>query len=132
MLNVTLPIYWVQEFKTKPDKTILVGLNHYRNAHYYIKNKMKQDFHELVSNQLKNAEPITGQYKVHTKLYYKNPSSDGRNIVPMIEKFLLDALQELDLVSNDNVKLDVGGSWEVVEQDKENPRCEIQIKETNG
>jgi len=128
MLNVTLPIYWTNHKKTKPSTTHLVGLNFYRNAHYHTQNKMKQDFHELVHNQLQTAEPIKEAYKLHTKLYYKNPSCDGRNIVPMIEKFLLDALQELSLISNDNVKFDMGGTWEVIEQSKENPRCEITIK----
>lgn len=90
---------------------------------------MKQDFHELIKNQL-NGETIAGKFTVHTKLYYKNPSSDGRNVVPMVEKFLLDALQEAGVIVNDNVKYDMGGSWEVAGQDKLNPRVEITIEET--
>lgn len=127
-----LPIYWTQHFKRKKDKTTLVGLNFYRNAPYFIQNKMKQDFHELVLNQVQALEKPIESYTLHTDLYYKNPSCDGRNVVPMIEKFVLDALQG-PVTSNDNVKCDLGGSWEVVEQDKENPRVEITLteKETN-
>lgn len=128
MLNLVLPIYWTNHKKTKSSTIHMVGLNFYRNAFYHVQNKMKQDFHELVHNQLKDAKPIEGAYTLHTKLYYKNPSCDGRNIVPMVEKFTLDALQDLNLISNDNVKLDIGGSWEVSGQDKENPRVEITIQ----
>lgn len=31
-MTVILPIYYTQEFKTKPNKTSLVGMNLYRNA----------------------------------------------------------------------------------------------------
>ena len=127
MINITLPIYYTQEFKTKKDKTFLIGLNWERNAHFFIKSEVKRHFHDLVINQI---IPISNPYTLfttHTKLYYKNPSCDGSNIIPMIHKYLLDALQECKVLSNDSVKYEMGGSWEVVGQDKLNPRCEITI-----
>lgn len=30
MLNFTLPIYWTKQFKTKPNKTHLAGMNWFR------------------------------------------------------------------------------------------------------
>lgn len=126
MISFELPIYWTQTYKTKPDKTVLVGMNFYRNAHHFAQNKMKKDFHELVCRQLKN-DCVDDQYTLHIKLYYKNVTCDGSNIAALIEKFSLDALQEHKAVTNDNVKFHMGTTWEVIGQDKDNPRCEVTV-----
>lgn len=127
-LKLTLDIYWTQEFKTKKDKTWLVGLNNYRNWHYHTSSKWKQDFHQLVIDQLPDNLPTFTRYTINYKLYYKR-SCDGSNIVPLIEKVILDTLQEQGILTNDTVNYHLGSSWEVVEQDVDNPRCEIEIKE---
>ena len=126
MITIELPIYWTQHFKTKDDKTVLVGMNWYRNAYYHAQNKMKKDFHELVSKQLDDTV-IDGEFKLAIGIYYKNSSCDGANIAALIEKFTLDALQDNKTVVNDNVKYHKGSSWEVLGQDKQNPRCIISI-----
>lgn len=128
MDKVILPIYWINEKKTKKSTTHLCGMNFYRNAHYHIKNKMKKDIEELAIKQLKSFKPIENQYTVHYQLYYKTKSCDGSNIIALMEKFFLDALQ-VNTVSEDNVLNHIGSSWEVMELDKENPRCEITIKD---
>lgn len=127
-MEITLPIYWVNEKKSKKSTTHLVGMNFYRNAHYHIQNKMKKDFSELVKNQLTPDKTFT-TFKVTYKLYYKNPSCDGSNIIALMEKFMLDAIQELGVVENDNIKYHLGSTWQVIDQDKGNPRCEIEIEE---
>lgn len=124
--SVVLPIYWTQEYKTKPDKTILVGMNFYRNAHYHSQNKLKQYFHGLVISQLQN-HTFEGSFKLHISIYYKNSNCDGSNISALIEKFALDAFQEAGVVINDNVKYHKGTTWEIVEQDKEDPRCIVKV-----
>jgi hypothetical protein len=126
MINIELPIYWTQHFKTKNDKTVLVGMNWYRNAYYHSQNKMKKDFHELVAKQLDDTI-IDGEFKLDIGIYYKNSSCDGANIAALIEKFTLDALQDNKTVVNDNVKYHKGSSWKVLGQDKQNPRCIISI-----
>ncbi len=55
--------------------------------------------------------------------------SDAPNIVAVIDKFLLDALQESNVIENDNVQHYIRSSWEVVAQDRVNPRIEVEIKE---
>lgn len=126
--RITLPIYWTQTYKTKPDKTVLAGMNFYRNAHYHAQNSMKKDFHELVSNQLPN-DPGTydGSFRLELDIYYKNVNCDGANIAAIIEKFVLDSLQSLNIVINDNVKYHKGTTWRVLGQDKDNPRCEVTL-----
>jgi hypothetical protein len=126
MINIELPIYWTQHFKTKNDKTVLVGMNWYRNAYYHSQNKMKKDFHELVAKQLDDTI-IDGEFKLDIGIYYKNSSCDGANIAALIEKFTLDALQDNKTVVDDNVKYHKGSSWKVLGQDKQNPRCIISI-----
>ena len=127
-MQIELPIYWTKHFKTKPPKTILCGMNWYRNAHYIDQNNFKRDFSELVAKQV-NSCTIAPPFLLEIGLWYKNPSSDPSNIVPLIEKVLLDALQSSNVIENDNVKHHLGTCYTVLGQDKENPRCIITIKE---
>jgi Holliday junction resolvase RusA-like endonuclease len=128
MINITIPVYFTNVYKTKPSKTFLVSLNWYRNAFYHEQNKVKQYFHELIKEQLVgNTTAVPNQYKVSYSYYYKNGASDLANVTPMCSKWVNDVLQELDIVQNDNVKYLVGETHEVAAQDKENPRVEIQI-----
>jgi hypothetical protein len=126
-MTIVLPIYWTKTFKTKPDKTILCGMNWYRNAHHFDQNKWKKEFAEIVHQQLpQEFIPLT-TYKLFTKLYYKNPNCDGENITSLIHKVVLDALQEYNLAPQDSVKYHLGSAWVVEGQDKENPRAEITL-----
>ena len=126
-MTVTLPIYYTQEFKTKSNRTSLVGMNLYRNAHHFLQNNMKKHFQSLVIEQLPAVAEVLQQFTVTYKLYYKSPVCDGSNIIALIEKFYLDALKEHGLIADDNVKHHLGSSWTIIEQDKENPRVEVTI-----
>lgn len=128
-MTVILPIYYTQEFKTKPNKTSLVGMNLYRNAHYFLQNNMKKHFQDLVIEQLPSVVEVIQQFTVTYKLYYKSPVCDASNIVALIEKFYLDAIKEHGLIIDDNVNYHISSSWQVVAQDKTNPRIEVTIKE---
>ena len=128
-MTVVLPIYYIQEFKTKANKTHLVGMNLYRNAHHFLQNAMKKHFQELVLEQLPSVEQQLKQFTVDYKVYYKSPVCDGSNIVALIEKFYLDAIKTHGLISDDNVNYHLGSTWSVAGQDRENPRIEIAIKE---
>ena len=126
-MTVTLPIYYTQEFKTKSNKTSLVGMNLYRNAHHFLQNSMKKHFQSLVIEQLPAVAEVLQQFTVTYKLYYKSPVCDGSNIIAIIEKFYLDALKEHGLIADDNVKYHLGSSWTVEGQDKDNPRMEVTL-----
>lgn len=130
--KLTLPIYYTKHFKTKKDKTYLVGLNWFRNAHHFLQNEVKKHYHELVILLLMDFEDDRiGKYRIKYKLYYKNKASDMMNIVPMVDKFFNDALQEMGLIENDNVQFFGDCNIKVGGQDKENPRLEIEIEEIN-
>lgn len=125
-MQLELPIYWTQHFSKKPPKTTLVSMNWYRNAYYYAQNSMKKDFHELVHKQL-GEHKIEGKFRLNLDIYYKNVNCDGSNVAALIEKFVLDALQQSNTIVNDNVKYHIGSTWKVIGQSRDNPRCLITI-----
>ena len=124
---IVLPIYYTVEYKTKKDKTSLVGMNFYRNSHFQVLNKVKKYFDDIAQQQLRNLVPLTGAYKLTIVVYYKNSASDGSNIAAIAEKHILDSLQSGGIVINDNVKYHHGTTWSLGGVDKLNPRVEIEV-----
>jgi len=129
-IHITLPVYYTQTFKTKADKTFLVNLNWYRNAHYFIKNSVKQWFNTDIISQLtaQSAQPITGTYELAFVYYYKSVVSDLDNVCAMANKSFNDAAQAYGLVENDNVKFCRKSCYFVGGLDKLNPRVEVFIR----
>lgn len=125
---ISLPIYWTKGVRSP--STTLVSMNWYRNANYFDQSKFKRDFHELVINQLSGISPVTTTYVMHYNIYYKNPSCDGANIVALIEKVVLDSLQQARILTSDTVKHHLGSTWTIAGQDKLNPRVEVTISST--
>ena len=127
-MKIVLPIYWIQEFKTKNNKNWLVGMNNYRNWHHRVSHQFKLDFEELVYNQIPEDANKINLFETHYKVYYRR-KCDASNIVPLIEKVTLDALNKKDIIEDDNVEFHLASSWVVAGQDKDNPRCEVTIIE---
>lgn len=125
---ISLPIYYTKHFKTKPSKSFLVGLNWWRNAYHHEQNEVKKHYHALIAVSVLPS-PVSGPFQLEILLYYKNSASDGSNVCPMMEKYILDALQELNIVKQDNVKYHYGTIWSIGGQDTSNPRVEITLKE---
>jgi len=126
MIKLTLPVY----FNTG-SKTVLVGMNWSRNAHYHILNKVKKSYHEMVATRLSEFEKIDSKFTIKYTYFYKNSASDGGNVIAQIEKYLLDGMVSIGLVENDNVKYHIGSSWKVGEKDTAFPRVEIEIYGVN-
>lgn len=122
-INLSLPIYFGDTKKT------LLSLNWLQDAHYARRNKIKQSYHESVGKILPKDFSLKSPIGTHYKVYYKNKLCDANNIVAVTEKFLLDALQEHKAIEQDNVQHYIRSSWEVVGQDRENPRIEVEVKE---
>lgn len=119
-----LPIY----FQQTKSKTVLAGMNAYRNWHHHTQNKFKTTFSDLLIPQLAAYKPYNGQYAVEYTLYYKNPTCDLTNICSLSSKVFNDVLQAQGLVQNDNVKWLVKETFKVGQQDRINPRVEILCK----
>lgn len=120
---MTLPVYYKVD-----KKTILVGLNKYERMHHHPRNKMKQYYYALIAKTL-NKIPIKGKVKTEYVYYYKNSQSDAPNVVAVIDKVFMDALQENGVISEDNVTNYIGSTWSVGGQDKLNPRIEVRVIE---
>ena len=129
MIELTLPIYYTFEKKTKKDNKILVGMNWYRNAHFRNSNTVKQHYHRIIYKNATGWQRINDKYMVTYMLYPKNSNCDLMNVVSVIDKFLNDALQDCGMVVNDNIKYYKHMITKMVEVDKENPRIEIIIEE---
>ena len=125
MIKIDLPVYW----QVSRNKKIFIGMNWYQRADKYEINKVKQEFQNFVKLKLiKNKEKIKGEYEINYKYFYKRSDSDLKNVTSVVDKFLNDALQEIGIVENDNVKYFKKSINEVGNQDKENPRVETFIK----
>ena len=126
MIKCTLPVYWKQTVKQKT-KVTLLSLNWFRNSFYHQQNSVKKYFSELIKSQLVGVGSIGGQYSVTYTYYYKSSVSDLGNVCSMASKFFLDALQESELVTNDNVQYCIKEEYLVGGEDKNNPRIEITL-----
>ena len=122
MIKITLPVYY-----STPKKTILVGLNWYRNACYFEQNKVKQLYHELIVTQLANSSVKLKTYQITYVYHYKSKISDLANVCAMMSKFLNDALQSLNIVINDNVQFLLEETYCAGTHDPINPRIEATI-----
>ena len=128
-MKFNLPIYYTIHKKKKANKTILVGMNWYRNAHYQILNKVKIDYHHIVWAKTFNSTEKFTNYQIHYRLFYKNKQSDLMNIVSVIDKFVNDGLIQAGVVIDDNVGLYRKVTAEVGWQDRDTPRIEVLVEE---
>ena len=129
-IHITLPVYYTQTFKTKADKTFMVGMNWYRTAHHFIKNTVKIWFTDEILRQLRemDAQPIHGPYELAIIYHYKSKVSDLGNVCSLASKHANDAFEKYGLIENDNVKFCKKEAYYVGEPDKENPRVEIFVR----
>lgn len=126
MTTITLPIHYTQTFKTKKPKTILVGMNWYRNAHFLVSNKVKSHYHEMVWDILPRQKFT--KVRLEYRVFVGRRNTDGHNIRSVIEKFFLDSLVEGGYIADDSIDFVVGDTSSYY-LDKDNPRIEISIIE---
>ena len=125
---ISLPIYYSSKVKGR-QKLILVGMNIFMRMHYHPRNALIKHYYTLIKHQIRGVRSIKGKIAVHYSLFYKNKICDAPNVIAVIDKILLDALQEFGVIEQDDCQHYVKSSWEVVEQDRKNPRVEVTLFE---
>jgi len=124
-IKLTLPVY-----HNTGKKTIFLGMNWYRNAHFFTSNKVKQELEDIIINQIP-ANVTFDQYQIAYTYYFKSIISDLPNVTALGSKFLNDALKKAGVIKDDNVQYLKHESYSVGSQDKTNPRIEVIIGEYN-
>lgn len=129
-LEFEIPVYFVQEFKRKENKTWLCGMNWYRNAHFAVQNNVKAHYHELIKKLISDKVPLEPllSYQVEYTYHYKNVTSDLGNVCSLASKFVNDALQELGFVIDDNVQYLQREIFSVGKRDLGNPHISVVLK----
>lgn len=129
-IEFDLPVYFVQVFKKKENKTHLVGMNWYRNAHFSIQNQVKQHYHDLIKDLIGHQVPLEPlmSYQVSYTYYYKNIVSDLSNVASLASKFANDSFQELGFVVDDNVQHLQKEIFIVGGRDTLNPRISVRLE----
>jgi len=123
-VKLILPIYYTIVKKTKANKTFLVNMNWYRNAHFQVLNKVKIYYHQLIKEQYDGN--TFNKVSVHYKIYAKRRGTDGGNIRSIIEKFALDGLVEVGALPDDSIDY-VSEDRSEYFYDKDNPRAEVYL-----
>jgi len=124
-LNVMLPR------KTIDDKKVYINLNNYRNWHHQISNQAKHQFCEDLRPQLEGKKFKTPISITFTLYKASKRKTDRANILSIIEKFFCDAIVYYECIEDDNDDFISSTHYYSNGVDKENPRCEIEIKENN-
>jgi len=113
-------------------KLFALNLNIYRNAYYIFLNRAKVEYKKLIKEQLVGLR-ITPPICI-TYTYYPpdRRKSDLGNVLPIHSKFFEDALVECGYLEDDNYKFINQVVYLIGSIDKDNPRVEITIRNSNA
>ncbi len=126
IIRFKLPVYWTYISKKK-EKNVLLSLNWALNANPFVVARAKKWYLQVIMDSIPiGATPIEGQYIVNYTYHYKNVKSDLPNVVPVVSKFLLDALQTVALTEEDSVKFCIEEHSYVGEK-TDNPHIIVEI-----
>ena len=123
MWTLELPL----KIQVSKNKSKSLNLNEYRNWHYQLSNKVKQQFKDDL-NYLVGSIPYQQRIHLHYTFYpVSKRKQDVMNVVAVADKFFSDVLPEIGVILDDNyhhlpsVSANYGGV------DKINPRIEVTI-----
>jgi len=131
-MKLSLPLSVVIPRKTKEDKVFALNLNVYRNSHHMTMNQAKILWKATVEKLLSGRDidlPSPPYLFTYTVFPGSGRAFDLGNVCPAVQKFTDDALQELQVIANDNYKVIGAINYRFGAIDKENPRVELEITE---
>ncbi len=109
-------------------KKFMINLNPYRNSHYQVLNRAKDEYKRMMHNEiadLPKMERVSLNYEVYVG---DNRIHDGMNIVSITSKFFLDALVAYGKLKDDNMKIVCHEEWNYGGYDKGRARVMIYIR----
>lgn len=109
-------------------KKFMLNMNPYRNAHYQVLNKAKQEYKRVMKDEilsLPKMEKIVIDYEI---TFGDNRRRDGMNIASVTSKFFLDALVEYGVLKDDNYKNVLHEEWNPCGVEKDNGKVTIYLR----
>jgi len=105
MVKITIPMPYY-----KKNSKALFSLNVYRNAKYFLQNKFKKEYGDVIKAELNKFDSHKFD-KAHIEyvLYFKPTSSgaarriDLSNIASIVDKTFCDCIQELNWIDDDDI-----------------------------
>jgi len=101
-IKTILPLPTYTKGRGDKKKTNLLSLNVFRNLHHYSKNKVKQDYADIVREFVKTLPKYKKIQPKYTLYFNNNRKRDLDNYTFPIHKFLMDTLVEEDVLEDDN------------------------------
>lgn len=132
MFYVDIP--WTLPVKHK-GRDFRLNLNDYRNAHYQVLASAKRTFNYLMMKELANIRHVCkfDCIQVDYLLYPKTKGRiDGNNIIAVVDKFFMDSLQDMGIISDDDVHHVKCYTWKYFLPDGNGPRIEAHVNNIEG
>jgi len=128
-MKLILPLEVMIPRKTREDKKIILNLNIYRNSYHFTLNAAKKEMLEHVRRALPGGDPPVPPFRfIYTIFPPTGRAFDLGNVGSIIQKFTDDALVELGLIKDDNMKIISEVVYRFGGVDKEAPRAELYIE----
>jgi len=108
-------------------KKYILNLNRFRNAHFQVNNKAKQNWQAEIAPQIATLPKMD---RIKLDFHYYKPSrrkSDRANVLCIVEKFLCDCLVQFKVIEDDSDEYIDSTHYNSTTWDKENPRVEVII-----
>lgn len=109
-------------------KSFSLNLNQYRNTHFLVLNKAKNNYSDLMLPKIQEIEPMEQVELFYTLYPATRHKQDIMNVCSIVDKFFCDVLVKGGVIPDDTYEQIPKTHYSFGEIDKENPRVEIEIR----
>ena len=107
-------------------KPFSLNLNKFRNTHYAVLAKAKENYKSLVKLPKAHYDKVRLEYTLFPKTKRR---LDVSNVCSIVDKFASDMLVDAGILDDDNFDIVVEVVYRFGCIDKDNPRCELKVVE---